>query len=149
MNAQKDTLSLITEFEGFSAKPYRDIKGIPTIGYGFTRYADGRTVTMNDAAISRESADAFLTVLANGVAAAVLKIVTAPLLQCQLDALISFAYNLGVHALAGSNLLKLLNARDYEGAAQEFVKWDHAGSAVVPGFFRRREAEKRLFLGLS
>jgi lysozyme len=149
MQASKDALSLIREFEGFRASPYADIGGKPTIGYGFTHYADGRTVTMNDAAISRQAADALLPVLANGVAAAVLKIVTVPLTQGQLDALVSFAYNLGVHALAESTLLKLLNARHYESAALEFVKWDHEGKVEVDGLLRRRKAEQHLFLGLS
>ena len=46
--------ALIKEFESFSAKPYLDAHGIPTIGWGATSYEDGTAVTMNDPAITAQ-----------------------------------------------------------------------------------------------
>ena len=66
--------------------------------------------------------------------------------QNQFDALVDFAYNLGVNALAGSTLLKKLNAGDFAGAADEFPKWNKAGGKVLKGLVRRRAAERSLFL---
>lgn len=37
-------IALIKVFEGFSAKAYRCPANVPTIGYGTTRYPDGRPV---------------------------------------------------------------------------------------------------------
>lgn len=147
MEASANAVKLISEFEGFSSQPYKDIRGIATIGYGFTHYLDGRAVTMSDPAISRQDADTLLGQLASGIAARVCKLATVPISQNQLDALVSFAYNLGVGSLSGSTLLKLLNAGDYQGAAAQFVKWCRAGGGnVVPGLLRRRQAEQALFL---
>ena len=68
----------------------------------------------------------------------------------QLSALISFAFNVGIHGVKRSTLLKKLNAGDYVGAANEFSRWNkaHVRGQLVPlaGLTRRREAEKQLFL---
>ena len=53
-------IKLIKESEGFSAAPYLDPLGIPTIGFGTTYYPDGKKVTMEDPAISKELGEAFL-----------------------------------------------------------------------------------------
>ena len=49
--------------------------------------------------------------------------------QNQFDALISFAFNLGLSALAGSTLWRLFTHGDIQGAANEFTKWIYAGGA--------------------
>ena len=67
----------------------------------------------------------------------------------QRNALVSFAFNLGLHALAGSTLLRLLNLRDYAGAAKEFKRWSHIGQREDAGLLRRRIAERDLFLSIS
>ena len=56
------------------------------------------------------------------------------------------AFNCGCGNLNGSTLLKKLNAGDYEGAAQEFLKWDMAAGHHMAGLLRRRQAEELLFL---
>ena len=57
-----------------------------------------------------------------------------------------FAYNVGTGALQKSTLIKLLNAGDTQGAADQFLRWNKAGGQVVAGLTRRREAERKLFL---
>ena len=70
----------------------------------------------------------------------------APLNQNQFDALVSWTFNLGPGNLRSSTLLKRLNAGDYRGAADEFLKWNKADGKVLPGLTKRREAERALFL---
>ena len=140
-------LSLIQQFEGFSAKPYKCPAGVPTIGYGATYYPDGRRVTMQDKPVSEADATDMLRSMLASYEAGVSRYVQVPLTQGQFDALVSFAYNLGLSALKSSTLLRLLNLRDYAGAAAQFLRWNRAGGKVLPGLTRRREAERKLFVG--
>lgn len=66
--------------------------------------------------------------------------------QNQFDALVSLIFNIGAPAFRNSTMHKLLLAKDYAGAADEFLKWDHAGGKVVQGLLNRRKSERALFL---
>ena len=77
----------------------------------------------------------------------ILKYVKVPLSNNEEQALVSFAYNVGVGAFAGSSLLKKLNTGDKLATAKEFDKWVFGGGKKLRGLVRRRESEKRLFLG--
>ena len=72
--------------------------------------------------------------------------VTALLNQNQFDALVSFTYNVGIQAFKDSTLLRLLNKKNYRGAAQQFERWVKAGKKTLPGLVSRRKEEKELFL---
>lgn len=67
--------------------------------------------------------------------------------QCQFDALVSFAFNLGPENLGKSSLLRKFLAGDIEGAAREFPKWNNANGKPMRGLTRRRIAEQAMFLG--
>ena len=139
-------LNLIKEKEGLRLKPYLCSAGVATIGYGSTMYADGRKVTLKDAAITESQA---LELLANTLGKyekAVNDYVKVPLTQNEFDALVSFTYNLGAGNLLSSTLLKKLNAGDKAGAANQFEVWNKAGGKVLQGLVTRRAAEKALFL---
>ena len=66
--------------------------------------------------------------------------------QNQFDALVSFSYNLGLGSLQNSTLLRLLNAGNFQAAADQFPRWDRAGGKEVAGLLARRNAERALFL---
>lgn len=139
-------LNLIKEKEGLRLKPYLCSAGVATIGYGSTMYADGRKVTLKDAAISEKQA---LELLANTLGKyekAVNDYVKVQLTQNEFDALVSFTYNLGAGNLLSSTLLKKINAGDKAGAANQFDVWNKAGGKVLEGLVKRRAAEKDLFL---
>ncbi|MCJ2030709.1 lysozyme [Methylobacterium sp. J-043] len=76
---------------------------------------------------------------------AVARLVRVPVTQNQFDALVSFAFNLGEGNLGSSTLLKKLNAGDYDGAADQFARWNKAKGKVLTGLTRRRAAEADLF----
>lgn len=151
MKPSKDCLDLVKSFEGYhreladgSAAAYLDPVLIPTIGWGTILYPNGIKVQMGDIR-SRKQCEEYLQHEIEGKAAAVDKYVTVPLTQSMFDALVSFAYNVGVGALSESTLLRLLNAKDYEGAAAQFSRWVKAGGRTLPGLVRRRDAEQALF----
>jgi lysozyme len=75
--------------------------------------------------------------------------VKVQLTQWQFDALTSFTYNCGSGALASSTLLKKVNAKDFDGAALEFHKWNRGGGKVLPGLVRRRASESLLFQNIA
>ena len=77
--------------------------------------------------------------------------------QCQFDALVCFAYNVGsdidadnvAEGLGDSTLLKKVLAGDFQGAHAEFFKWDRARGVRMWGLTKRRTAEAGLFAGMS
>lgn len=139
-------IELIKRFEGFSRKPYICPAGIPTIGYGSTRYESGKRVTMADQPITQGEAQELLDIEASKYGAAVLKMVRVALTDGQYGALVSFTYNLGSGRLKASTLLRKLNKGDYVGAAREFPKWCFAGKKKLRGLEIRRKAEQQLFM---
>ena len=138
--------AIIKQYEGFIAKPYLCPAGVPTIGYGATYYADGRKVTLRDAAISEADADKLLDKMLGKYEDAVNRYVQVPITQNQFDALVSFCYNLGQEALRKSTLLKKLNNKDYNGAADAFLNWVYASGKKLQGLVNRRTDERKLFL---
>jgi lysozyme len=77
---------------------------------------------------------------------AVNRLVTASITQNEMGALVSFAYNCGSGNLKASTLLKKLNAGNFLGAADEFLRWDKSAGKKLKGLTLRRAAERELFL---
>lgn len=136
-------VELICHFEGLKLERYRDAVGLWTIGYGhlilkeemekLTKITTGEAKTLLRKDLKRTE---------DGVK----KLLTHSATQRQFDALVSFAFNLGVGNLKKSTLLKKFNAGDIDGAALQFKSWNKAGGKVLTGLTRRREAEMKLFL---
>ena len=145
MKTSQSGIDLIKKFEGFRSKPYLDIVGVKTIGYGHACF-NGE---VPPDCISLSQADELLKSDLAKFESGVNALVKIPLIQNQFDALVSFAFNLGLGNLKSSTLLKKLNAKDISGAADEFHKWDLAGGKHVKGLLIRRMAEKELFERLS
>ncbi len=143
--ALRVALALMRRFEGFFPKPYLCPAGVPTIGFGSTYYEDGTLVTLLDAQISRERAEALLLYMVKRVyLPQVLRLCPGLDHPDRLAALIDFAYNLGGSALKGSTLRKRVNAGDWGSVPGELRKWNRAGGRVLRGLTIRREAEAAL-----
>lgn len=143
MKINQAGLELIKSHEGCSLKAYPDpgTHGEPyTIGYGHTGGVKlGDTITQTRAEdVLRDDLCKFEV----GVEELLFVDVTSN----QFSALVSFAFNVGLHNLSMSTLLKKLNLDDMSGAAEEFLKWNKAAGRVLPGLTARREAERELFL---
>ncbi len=134
-------LRLIKSFEGLRLNAYQDAVGVWTIGYGTTRNV------RRGMSISRDQAEKFLQNDLVRFEKAVNDAVKIPINDNQFSALVSFTYNVGSGALRSSTLLKKLNNRDINGAANELPRWNKAGGRVLAGLTRRRNAERALFLG--
>lgn len=140
----------IKEFEGFEENAYLDVERrdgrghviarIWAIGYGRTGgVKEGDTTT-------REQEDAYLLAELERISEDLSKHIKVEVTQEMHDALVSFAYNVGLGAMKRSTLLRKLNESDILGAAEEFTRWIHAGGLTVPGLVNRREKEKKWFL---
>lgn len=131
----------IKEHEGLRLEAYLPTPNdVWTIGYGHTSTAKKGMV------ISEEQAEALLRKDIAWVEDAINKNVVVPLNQNQYDALASLIYNIGAGAFSKSTLLRLLNTGDYEGAANQFPRWNKQKGKVLKGLTRRREEERQLFL---
>ena len=142
-------INLIKDFEGFRANAYVDpgTGGEPiTIGYGTTRYANGNKVKMGDTITEGEATNELIHHVEKVAEKAIRNYVSVKLTQFEFDSLTSWVYNVGSGNLQSSTLLKKLNAQDYEGAAEELLKWNKAAGKVLAGLTRRRIAERNLYL---
>jgi lysozyme len=152
MQTSANGLKIIKNFEGLSLSAYRDVAGVWTIGYGSTRYHDGRSVKPGDVLASQLQADALLKNTLGEYEQAVNHDVKVALSQNQFDALVSFTYNLGTGALKSSTMLVKLNEGNYQEAAGHFLAWDKitdpkTGAKITcETLVERRQQESRLFL---
>lgn len=145
MNISKSGIELIKRFEGLRLKAYQDSVGVWTIGYGWTQPVDGKKVGPG-MQINQATADRLLKCGVVKYEQGVNQLVKVRITQGQFDALVSFAYNLGLRSLSTSTLLNKLNAGDKQGAADEFGKWVNAGGKRLDGLVDRRAAEHEMFL---
>lgn len=117
--------NLIKLKEGFRSKPYLCPAKVPTIGYGATYYPNGTRVSMYDPPITEEWADKILSDMLGLYEKAVDSYTRDDINQNQFDALVSFAYNLGITNLKTSTLLKKVNTNPSDPTIKdEFLKWN-------------------------
>lgn len=142
MKISQRGIDLIKSFEGCKLKAYKCPAGKWTIGYGTTGPGIKQGLTW-----SQEQAEAALGKHLQEFSQGVTDLLQVAVTQAQFDALVSFAYNVGLGALRKSTLLRLLNSGDYSGAAGQFGRWINKGTAFEAGLRRRREAERQMFAG--
>ena len=133
-------ITLVKHYEGLYLHAYRCPAGVLTIGWGHT----GKDVTMGEV-ITPERAEALLEKDLAGAAADVSRLVVVPLAQEEFDALVSFTFNLGAGALAGSTLLRVLNQGEYDEVPDQLLRWDHCKGQVLDGLRLRRQVEAKLW----
>lgn len=149
-------IDLIKEFEGCRLKAYRCPAGIWTIGYGHTTAA-GPPAVLPGMVITQDRAEEILRTDLGQFERAIGRYVKVDLTQHQFDALVSFAYNVGIGSmilseppgLARSTLLKRVNAGRFDDVPAEFMKWTRGGGRELPGLVRRRRAEAGLWRGVD
>lgn len=136
--------------EGLRLDAYKDVAGVWTIGYGTIRYSDNRVVKAYDT-ITLDQAETLLKgqVLRKSLEVnAVLNPVVVR--QNQYNALVSFAYNVGVGALKKSTLLRLIKVDQEDPKIKDaFMMWNKAhvdGMLVeVEGLKIRRQEEAEMY----
>lgn len=145
MQISNKGIELIKRFEGLELKAYQDSVGVWTIGYGWTQPVDGKKIGPG-MVIDQATADRLLKCGVVLYEQGVNQLVRVKITQGQFDALVSFAYNLGLLSLSTSTLLQKINAGDKQGAANEFGRWVNAGGVKLKGLVTRRAEERRFFL---
>lgn len=137
--------ALCRRFEGFYSRPYLCPAGVPSVGYGSTRYPNGEAVRLTDPAITRKTAlDMLAGDLRRKYLPAVRKLCPAIDDPGRLAAIIDFAYNLGPGNLQASTLRRRINADRWEEVPRELRRWNKAAGKVLRGLTLRREAEAEL-----
>ncbi len=150
-------VELIHKFESLRLSTYRDPgpTGLPiTGGWGTTVDENGQPFKLGRTESKAYWDGLFERDIAAFERGVTMLIGSAPTTQNQFDALVSFAYNVGldidndtiVEGLGDSTLLKKHLRGDYAGAAREFAKWNKAKGRVLAGLTRRRAAEAELYL---
>lgn len=138
-------LDLVKEFEGCKLTAYRDEVGVWTIGYGIT--SDDKSITGKSIhkgmKVSKETAEKWLSkALAKKYLPLVLKYDKQyDFNQNEIDALVSFAYNIGSIKQLTAN-----GTRSRATIASKMLQYNKAGGRVYNGLTRRRKAERALFL---
>ena len=139
MTTSENGIELIKKFEGCKLTAYRDPVGVLTIGYGHTGdVKEGQKITQKKADdLLKKDLDKFET----GVNLLILA--KYRFSQNEFDALVSFAYNLGL-----GNLKKLTgNGKRNKGQIADAIPlYNKAGGKVLSGLVKRRKAEQELFL---
>lgn len=145
MTPSNSCYNVIKHYEGCKLEAYICSAGKITIGFGNTFYPDGKPVKIGDK-ITLKQAEDMLPNIVLKFAQGVDRLVKRELLQCEFDALVSFAYNCGLGNLEKSNLLREVNKK---GSAlrieTEFIKWNKGGGKILDGLTRRRKTEALLY----
>jgi lysozyme len=99
-----------------------------------------------DRRLTEDEVDALLQEDLQRFLPGVLRLCTVVPLSNRHLALTSFAFNVGLGNLQASTLRQKHNREDYEGASEEFKKWNLAGGKVLAGLVTRRNDERALYL---
>jgi lysozyme len=152
-------IALIKHFESFFDTAYLCAAGVPTIGWGTVAYPDGRDVQLGETC-TRDQAEEWLLFELKEKEVAVTRLTEGIILsQPRFDALVSFAYNMGIGSLERSTLLRKLRVNQNDetiwgdenmkvinfGRGGEFLRWCRVEKGYNLGLIRRRKAEAWLY----
>ena len=132
-------IKLIKDFESLRLKAYRCPAGVWTIGYGHTA-----GVRPHDT-IDELEAERLLVNDLIPIEELVIRECDG-INQNQLDALVSFVFNVGISAFLRSTLLRCVKANPANpNIRNEFARWNKAKGVLLAGLIRRRRAEANLY----
>ena len=148
---------MIKHHEGVRYKPYRCPAKLWTVGVGHVLYpAQGRLpLDQRDAyplephdnrTFSKDEVDGTLSFDLQRFEVGVARLFHMVLTQGQNDALVSFAFNLGLGGVQRSTLRQKILRGETQEAADEFLKFTRGGGKILPGLVKRRNDERALFL---
>lgn len=153
MNVSTEGIDFIKSWEQLKLNAYaatadESRRGIWTIGYGSTYWPNGQPVKQGEKLADEAEAEHLFSITLEDFELCVCGELVWPIEQHGFDALVSLAFNIGTSAFRGSTLAKILKHGDYEAAATQFPRWNKQSGKVLSGLVRRREQERRMFLGL-
>jgi len=149
---------MIKHHEGVRLRPYRCPAALWTVGVGHVMYPDQAVLKMPERLAypvkpedayprTMEEVDALLAAdlsrFERGVARYCPDSVNS---QSQFDALVSFAFNLGLGTLQRSSVRTAYNRGEIEEAGNNLLKYVRGGGKILPGLVKRRDDERALLL---
>ena len=161
MKLSKVGADLMHRYEGCRSRPYLCPAHIWTIGYGHVLYQDQIKRPMVGQSCRKEyplrpednrvwSKQEIEQLFASDIASferGVLRLVPGCVgRQGSFDALVCFAFNVGLGNLQRSTIRMKANRGDWEGASEAFLMWTKGGGKELPGLVKRRKSEMALFL---
>jgi lysozyme len=162
MKASKKLLKMLAHHEGVRQRPYQCPARLWTIGVGHVMYPDQGRIPSTPEGMARrkawplrpednrtwsmEEVDRILAKDVERFERGVERLISIRLTQNEFDAILSFAFNLGLGTLQRSTLRAKLNRGDKEGAIESLLKYNKAGGKVLRGLDNRRKDEAALFL---
>ena len=158
MKVSDRCLHMIRHHEGVRFKPYRCPAKLWTVGVGHVLYPnqgrlpldqrDAYPLELHDnRTFSKDEVDGILSTDLIRFEVGVARLFPMVLTQGQNDALVSFAFNLGLGGVQRSTLRQKVLRGEIEEAADEFLKFTRGGGRILPGLVKRRNDERALFLG--
>jgi lysozyme len=152
MNTSINGINFIKKEESCVLKSYQDSAGVWTIGWGSTMYRSGKRVGPDETITQQEADDLLSWEVGNKEPSVSAFVNNLKLNQNQYDALVSFAYNVGIGALQGSTLLKVIKKNPADPYIRDcFLMWNKitdqkTGKKVVSkGLTNRRKLEADLY----
>ena len=150
-------IQLIKHWEGVRYRPYICSARLHTVGVGHVLYpAQGRLpLDQRDAfplephdnrTFSKDEVNGLLSTDLIRFETGVARLFPVGLTTGQNDALVSFAFNLGLGGVQRSTLRQKVLRGEIEEAADEFLKFVRGGGKILPGLVKRRNDERALFL---
>lgn len=139
--------ALIHESESCRLKAYLDSGGLPTIGWGTTRYPDGRRVKLGDTC-TQDEADAYFAHDLAGTERFIDDLTVDSLLLRQFEGLVSLGYNIGRGGFADSTVRRLVNENPQNPAIRAaLMRWHFDNGQPVKGLWNRRHREADHYFG--
>ena len=158
MKVSENALAMIRHHEGVRMRPYRCPASLWTVGVGHLLYPAQAAMPVSDRlqfplraeddrVWTAEQVDALLAQDLVRFERGVARYCPAAVgHQGRFDALVSFAFNVGLGSLQRSSLRMKTNRGEFDEAADEFLKWTKAGGRVLPGLVKRRQDERALYM---
>jgi len=159
MKASAAAIKMVKHHEGVRTRPYRCPALLWTVGVGHVidpshaavKHEERRSLPIPagwDRTLTMDEVDAILAQDLARFERGVARLCPAALgHQGQFDALVSFAFNVGIGNLQRSSIRMRYNRGDIEGAADAFLMWTKAAGKVLTGLVKRRNDERAMFLG--
>jgi lysozyme len=157
MKISAKTIQMLKHHEGVRYRPYRCPARLWTVGVGHVidpahigvKYEERNNLPIPDGwdrKFGEAEVDAILAKDLARFEAGVVRLCPAGLTQSRFDALVSFAFNVGLGNLQRSSIRMRHNRGEYDSAAEAFMMWTKAAGRVLPGLVKRRQDEKNLYL---
>lgn len=140
ITASEKAYSLIRNFEGLRLKAYKCSAGKYTIGYGHTNRVKSWE------RITPEYAEELLKRDIESIEKELSAIISVDLNQNQMDAIISFVFNVGVGNFRSSTLYRRIQAKRFDDVPNQMKRWIYCRNKILNGLVKRREVEAKLFM---